>query len=237
MLSYGKLRLVVELSDAAPRAARMIFEPWNSVFSTDIRQKAFVAPCTDDPGSRPPLDTACGGAAFVHARRRGLSRPSRSRPGMGTGAATAREVRWRGAAARHDSETSGTRSTSRPLRTPAQKLMRPASVVPTFLRNTALSFPIPRAARRPTSNHEDVAAGKDRSAGTAFRRAAIVVIIVLCLIITYIAIRAADVVVRLLGQTGADVVGGIFGVLLAALAVQFIFDRLRSGFPHTFGLA
>jgi multiple antibiotic resistance protein len=66
--------------------------------------------------------------------------------------------------------------------------------------------------------------------------APIVVMIVLCLIITYIAIRAADVLVRLLGQTGADVVGRISGVLLAGLAAQFIFDGLRSGFPHTFAI-
>jgi multiple antibiotic resistance protein len=67
--------------------------------------------------------------------------------------------------------------------------------------------------------------------------ASIVVMIVLCLIITYVAMRAADVLVRLLGQTGADVVGRISGVLLAGLAVQFIFDGLQSGFPHAFGLA
>jgi multiple antibiotic resistance protein len=67
--------------------------------------------------------------------------------------------------------------------------------------------------------------------------AAIIAMIGLCLIITYIAMRAADVLVRILGQTGADVVGRISGILLAGLAVQFIFDGLRGAFPQTFGLA
>jgi MarC family membrane protein len=66
--------------------------------------------------------------------------------------------------------------------------------------------------------------------------ASIVVMTGLCLIITYSAMRAADVLVRILGQTGADVVGRISGILLAGLAVQFIFDGLRGGFPPAFGL-
>ena len=57
--------------------------------------------------------------------------------------------------------------------------------------------------------------------------ASIIVIIGLCLITTYIAMRAADALVRFLGQTGADVVGRISGILLAGLAVQFIFDGLQ----------
>jgi hypothetical protein len=46
--------------------------------------------------------------------------------------------------------------------------------VATFLRNTTLSFPIPRAARRPTSNDEDVALllGRIGQLAAAFRSAA-----------------------------------------------------------------
>jgi multiple antibiotic resistance protein len=66
--------------------------------------------------------------------------------------------------------------------------------------------------------------------------ASIIAMTVLGLIMTFVAMRAADTLVRLLGETGADVVGRISGILLAGLAVQFIFDGLRSGFPHAFGL-
>jgi hypothetical protein len=45
--------------------------------------------------------------------------------------------------------------------------------IATYLRCTALDFPIPRAARRPTSNHEDVAhlLGRIGQLATAFRDA------------------------------------------------------------------
>jgi multiple antibiotic resistance protein len=48
-----------------------------------------------------------------------------------------------------------------------------------------------------------------------------------CLGLTYIAMRLSERLVDRLGQTGADVVGRISGVLLAGLAVQFVFDGLR----------
>lgn len=45
--------------------------------------------------------------------------------------------------------------------------------VAAYLRSTALNFPLPRAARRPTSNHEDVALllGRIGQLATAFRSA------------------------------------------------------------------
>lgn len=57
--------------------------------------------------------------------------------------------------------------------------------------------------------------------------AAILLMLTACLVATYAAMRGADLLVEWLGGTGADVVGRISGVLLAAMAVQFIFDGLR----------
>jgi multiple antibiotic resistance protein len=52
-------------------------------------------------------------------------------------------------------------------------------------------------------------------------------VLALCLALTLAAMMTADWLVSVLGQTGADVVGRISGVLLAALAVQYVFDGLR----------
>ena len=50
-----------------------------------------------------------------------------------------------------------------------------------------------------------------------------------CLALTLAALLLVDRITRLLGVTGTDVVGRLSGVLLAALAVQFVFDGLRAG--------
>lgn len=57
---------------------------------------------------------------------------------------------------------------------------------------------------------------------------AIVGMVLICALLTWIAMLAADRLVLLLGRTGADVVGRISGVLLAGLAIQFIFDGLAA---------
>ncbi len=58
--------------------------------------------------------------------------------------------------------------------------------------------------------------------------AGVIAMIMICLGLTYGAMRASDRLVLVLGETGADVVRRLSGVLLAGLAVQFIFDGLES---------
>jgi multiple antibiotic resistance protein len=65
-------------------------------------------------------------------------------------------------------------------------------------------------------------------AGGLLEAGAIVSMLILCLALTLLAMLAADRLTRLLGETGTDVVGRISGMLLAALAVQFVFDGLYS---------
>ncbi len=71
-------------------------------------------------------------------------------------------------------------------------------------------------------------------AADAAERAEVLAMLLVCLAVTYAALQLSDVMAGLLGQTGTDVVGRVSGVLLAALAVQFVFDGIREalgGFP------
>jgi multiple antibiotic resistance protein len=68
--------------------------------------------------------------------------------------------------------------------------------------------------------------------GDLLLQGGILAIVVLCLAITLFAYVMVDALQRLLGVTGTDVVGRISGLLLAAMAMQFVFDGVTEGLLH-----
>ena len=70
-------------------------------------------------------------------------------------------------------------------------------------------------------------------AGSQVEEIGILAVLTFCLAITFFAMTLSEHLERWLGETGVDVVGRVSGVLLSALAVQFVFDGLRqSGLVH-----
>jgi multiple antibiotic resistance protein len=53
--------------------------------------------------------------------------------------------------------------------------------------------------------------------------------------VTLLILRSADIVARVLGRTGINVIGRIMGLILAALATQFVLDGLHEAFPKLLG--
>jgi len=59
-------------------------------------------------------------------------------------------------------------------------------------------------------------------------KAVLVVIILVCLALTFLVFLLAERIDRFLGQTGRSILTRLLGVILAALAVQFVADGIRA---------
>lgn len=62
----------------------------------------------------------------------------------------------------------------------------------------------------------------------ATAKATLVAIILVCLVLTYLVFVLAERVDRFLGHTGRSILTRLLGVILAALAVQFVADGIRA---------
>ena len=63
--------------------------------------------------------------------------------------------------------------------------------------------------------------------GALVKQAAVIGALLVVLGITYLLLLTASQVQRVMGITGLNVVNRVFGVLVTALAVQFIFDGIK----------
>jgi multiple antibiotic resistance protein len=53
-------------------------------------------------------------------------------------------------------------------------------------------------------------------------------------LIAFLTLRSASMVAHVLGKTGINVIGRVMGLILAAVAMQFVLDGLHEAFPHLF---
>jgi multiple antibiotic resistance protein len=53
--------------------------------------------------------------------------------------------------------------------------------------------------------------------------------------VTFVVLRSAAIVARVLGRTGINLIGRIMGLILAATAIQFVLDGVHEAFPKQLG--
>jgi len=66
--------------------------------------------------------------------------------------------------------------------------------------------------------------------GSLFHQLILVVVILVVVAITYIFLKFAPYLLKLLGVTGSNVLTRVFGIILTALATQFIITGIKSAF-------
>ena len=66
----------------------------------------------------------------------------------------------------------------------------------------------------------------EKSSST-FQSAIVIISIFLVCLLTYVILRSSNLIFRKLGQTGVNILVRIMGLILLALAIQFIFDGIK----------
>ena len=72
-----------------------------------------------------------------------------------------------------------------------------------------------------------------RAGRTLFMVPVVLSIAITC-VASYAMLRAAVPISRLLGVTGLNVMNRVIGLIIGAIAVQFVFDGLKDTFPRLF---
>ncbi len=54
-------------------------------------------------------------------------------------------------------------------------------------------------------------------------------------VLTFLVLRSASFMARALGKTGINIIGRFMGLILAAVAIQFVIDGAREAFPRALG--
>ncbi|HEY2509622.1 MAG TPA: MarC family protein [Polyangiaceae bacterium] len=54
-------------------------------------------------------------------------------------------------------------------------------------------------------------------------------------VVTFLVLRSAEIVARMLGRTGINLIGRVMGLILAATSVQFVIDGAHEAFPKLLG--
>jgi multiple antibiotic resistance protein len=62
-------------------------------------------------------------------------------------------------------------------------------------------------------------------------------IVAIVSLLSFLTLRSAALVARVLGQTGVNIIGRVMGLILAAVAMQFVIDGLYGAFPGLLGPA
>jgi multiple antibiotic resistance protein len=64
------------------------------------------------------------------------------------------------------------------------------------------------------------------------QRVSLFVAIAAVSLIALLTLRSAEIVARVLGKTGMNIIGRVMGLILAAVATQFVIDGLHAAFPN-----